>query len=136
MKRIDIPKIIPTGELDKFFETLPLHAIDCCNWPAEFPYTPKAGFKLFHDGKCLYIKFIVTEKDIKAAVTTATAYTASAILVPQTVASGTSAGRGVLREELGAVLLLGIHSTGVVLVEAACVAVRACTTVSARLSPS
>ncbi|MBQ5896018.1 MAG: hypothetical protein IIW75_05575 [Bacteroidaceae bacterium] len=43
--------------------------MDCCNWPAEFPYTPKAGFKLFHDGKRLYIKFFVTENDIKAAVT-------------------------------------------------------------------
>ena len=41
-----------------------------------------------------------------------------------TLASGTSAGRGAVREELGAVLLPGIDSTGVVLVDA-CVAVRA-----------
>ena len=50
------------------------------------------------------------------------------------LASGTRAGKGAEREELGAVLLPGIDSTGVVLVvsEAACVAVRACATVSAR----
>ena len=42
-----------------------------------------------------------------------------------TLASGTSAGRGAVREELGAVLLPGIDSTGVVSVDATCVAVRA-----------
>ena len=44
-------------------------------------------------------------------------------------------GRGAVREELGAVLLLGIDSTGVVLVDAG-VAVRAWATVSARSSAS
>ncbi len=69
MKTLNVPKITPDGNLDEIFENLPLNAIDCCNWPATFPYTPQAGFKLFHDGKNLYIKFIVTENDIKAAVT-------------------------------------------------------------------
>lgn len=68
MKTINVPKIIPSDDLNKIFDTLPLHAIDSCNWPADFPYAPSAGFKLFHDGKRLYIKFIVTEKDIKATV--------------------------------------------------------------------
>ncbi len=69
MKTITVPKIIPTGEIDKIFDNLPMNAIDSCNWPAEFPYTPDAGFKIFHDGCNLYIKFIVTENDIKATVT-------------------------------------------------------------------
>lgn len=68
MKTIKVPKIIPEGNLEEIFTTLPLNDIDCCNWPAEYPYAPKAGFKLFHDGKRLYIKFYVTENDIKAAV--------------------------------------------------------------------
>ena len=69
MKTINVPKIVPAEGLDKIFAALPAHAIDCCNWPGEFPYTPKATFKLFHDGKKLYIKFEVTENDIQATVT-------------------------------------------------------------------
>lgn len=68
MKTIKVPKIIPAGNIEEIFAALPLNDIDCCNWPAEFPYAPKAGFKLFHDGKRLYIKFSVTENDIKATV--------------------------------------------------------------------
>ena len=69
MKTIEVPKIIPTDNIEEIFANLSSHAIDCCNWPNEYPYTPKAEFKLFHDGKNLYIKFDVTENDIKAAVT-------------------------------------------------------------------
>ena len=53
MKTINIPKITVDGNLDEIFATLPSHAIDSCNWPEEYPYTPKASFKLFHDGKKL-----------------------------------------------------------------------------------
>ena len=42
MKTINVPKIIPAGDLENIFATLPEHAIDCCNWPKEFPYSPKA----------------------------------------------------------------------------------------------
>ena len=69
MKKIDIPKIVPTEDLEKIFDRLPEHAIDCCNWPEQFPYTPKATFRIFHDGNKLYIRFAVTENEIKAAVT-------------------------------------------------------------------
>ena len=69
MKTIKVPKITPTEALDKIFTTLPEHPIGCCNWPGQYPYTPKAVFKIFHDGKNLYIQFLVTENDIKAAVT-------------------------------------------------------------------
>ena len=55
-----------------------------------------------------------------------------------TLASGTRAGNGVEREEIGAVLLLGIDLTRVVPVvsEAACIVVQARSTVLARFSPS
>lgn len=69
MKTICVPKIIPTENIEEIFASLPSHAIDSCNWPNEFPYAPKATFKLFHDGKNLYIRFDVTEKDIQAKVT-------------------------------------------------------------------
>lgn len=73
MKKITVPKIVPacscTDELEKIFSTLESNAIDCCNWPKDFPYTPKAAFKLFHDGKNLYIKFDVTENNIHTLVT-------------------------------------------------------------------
>jgi hypothetical protein len=73
MKKITVPKIVPAcscaDELEKIFSTLESNAIDCCNWPKDFPYTPKAAFKLFHDGKNLYIKFDVTENDIHTLVT-------------------------------------------------------------------
>lgn len=72
MKSIKVPMIIPASNLpediDKLFATLPSNPIDCCNWPKDFPYTPKASFKLFHDGNNLYIKFDVTENDIHAVI--------------------------------------------------------------------
>lgn len=73
MKKINIPKIVPaentTAELEKIFSSLPSNAIDCCNWEKAYPYTPKASFKLFHNGENLYIKFDVTENDIHTMVT-------------------------------------------------------------------
>ena len=32
MNTINVPKIIPAGDLENIFTTLPEHAIDCCNW--------------------------------------------------------------------------------------------------------
>lgn len=73
MKRINVSKIIPTGnsaeELNKVFDTLPANEINECNWQDSFPYMPKATFKMFHDGNTLYIKFDVTENDIHTLVT-------------------------------------------------------------------
>lgn len=73
MKKIIVPKIEPqcnnTDELEKIFATIKANEIACCNWPDSYPYTPKASFKLFHNGKNLYIKFDVTEKEIQTLVT-------------------------------------------------------------------
>lgn len=72
MKKIFVPKIVPAtnnvSDIEKAFALVEGHAVDCCNWPAEFPYTPKVEVKLFHSSDRLYIKFDVTEKDIQAAV--------------------------------------------------------------------
>lgn len=72
MKKIVIPRIAPSDTtvegLEKIFATLNANAIDCCNWEKEYPYTPEASFKLFHDGKNLYIKFDVKENDIQTLV--------------------------------------------------------------------
>ena len=69
MKEIKIARITPSGDLNTIFDTLQPHAINCCNWPQQFPYSPKATFRIFHDGSKLYIKFEVTENDIQACVT-------------------------------------------------------------------
>ena len=73
MKRVDVRKIVPANhsaeELERIFKTVESNAIDCCNWPGEFPYTPKVSFAMFHDGANLYIKFDVTENDIHTLVT-------------------------------------------------------------------
>ena len=68
MKSINVPKIIPTEDLNKIFDTLPNNSIDSCNWPEQYPYTPEASFRIFHDGNNIYIKFFVKENDIKASV--------------------------------------------------------------------
>lgn len=74
MKTINVPKIVPQNggatELEQIFATLPSNAIDCCNWPKDYPYSPKASFRIFHDGAHVYIKFDVTENDIHTLVTT------------------------------------------------------------------
>ena len=68
MKSINVPKIVPTEDLNTIFDTLPSNSIDSCNWPEQYPYTPEASFRIFHDGDNIYIKFSVKENDIKAAV--------------------------------------------------------------------
>ena len=47
------------------FESLPNNVIDKVNWP-EYPYAPTASFKIFHDGKHIFVRFEVEEEDIQA----------------------------------------------------------------------
>lgn len=74
MNSINVPKIVPQNcceaELENIFATLPENLIGCCNWAGEYPYSPKASFKIFHDGAHVYIKFDVVENDIHTLVTT------------------------------------------------------------------
>lgn len=73
MKSLNVPKFKPTDNtqesIEQIFSSIESNAIDCCNWPNDYPYTPKVSFKMFHDGENLYIKFDVTEKDIHTLVT-------------------------------------------------------------------
>ena len=73
MKKITIPKILlekyDTEIVAEKFMALEANEISNCNWPQEFPYTPKASFKAFHNGEKLFLQFNVTEKDIHAVIT-------------------------------------------------------------------
>lgn len=54
---------------DTAFDRLPEHHIACCNWPETFPATPKASFRIFHDGENLHINYRVDEPGTAAATT-------------------------------------------------------------------
>lgn len=50
------------------FDAIPSEPIACCNWPAEFPYAPRVGFRMFHTGELLWLRFDVEERYTKAEV--------------------------------------------------------------------
>ena len=52
--------------IDKVFEDMEINDVAVCNWPDEFPYIPKAGFRMFHNGNDLVIRYDVTEAHIGA----------------------------------------------------------------------
>ena len=54
--------------LEQVFEGIAPEKIACCNWAAEFPYTPKVSFKMFHTGDKLYVRFDVEEQYTAALV--------------------------------------------------------------------
>ena len=54
--------------LEEVFEGIAPENIACCNWAAEFPYTPKVSFKMFHTGDKLYVRFDVEEHYTAALV--------------------------------------------------------------------
>lgn len=72
MKKITIPKKYienyTAEELNNIFATLEAEQIACCNWPEQFPYTPSASVKAFHNGEKLFLQFNVTEKDIHSVI--------------------------------------------------------------------
>ena len=72
MKKVTIPQIsvenYTTEELSKIFSNLQAEKIACCNWPEQFPYTPDAEVKAFHNGEKLFLQFSVTEKDIHSVI--------------------------------------------------------------------
>ena len=50
MKKIFVPKIVPAtnnvSDIEKAFALVEGHAVDCCNWPAEFPYEANSSASL------------------------------------------------------------------------------------------
>ena len=72
MKKVTISQIsvenYTTEELSKIFSNLQAEKIACCNWLEQFPYTPDAEVKAFHNGEKLFLQFSVTEKDIHSVI--------------------------------------------------------------------
>ncbi len=58
-----------TKAIEDAFSTITPEKIGCCNWPAEFPYTPEVRFRMFHTGSLLMLRYEVAEKYTAARVT-------------------------------------------------------------------
>ncbi|MBO4446549.1 MAG: hypothetical protein J5764_00310, partial [Bacteroidales bacterium] len=50
-----VPAILDTHEVS-------FHAIDCVNWPEEYPYKPEVEFRCAHNGSELFLEFRVNER--------------------------------------------------------------------------
>lgn len=42
------------------------HTVGCCNWPEEFPYMPKAEFRVAYNDEALLVHYRATEDSIRA----------------------------------------------------------------------
>lgn len=65
-------KQIDTGNpqaVEEAFASVEAQPIACCNWPEEFPYTPRVVFRMFHTGAELWLRFDVEERYTKGEVT-------------------------------------------------------------------
>lgn len=68
MTRIDrIPAQTPE-EIESAFRSAELRPVACNNWAEEYPYAPKVGFRMFHTGEKLYLRFEVEERYTQALV--------------------------------------------------------------------
>lgn len=66
--RIDrIPAQTPE-EIESAFRSAELRPVACNNWAEEYPYAPKVGFRMFHTGEKLYLRFEVEERYTQALV--------------------------------------------------------------------
>ena len=66
-----IPGINPDDmqAVDQAFDGIEAQPIGCCNWPEQYPYTPKVSFRIFHTGDLLWLRFDVEERYTAARVT-------------------------------------------------------------------
>lgn len=62
MKNIKIKEI---SSIENFDNSIERHPIDIVNW-LEYPYTPQVSFQMAYTTTHIYIKYFVTEKNIKA----------------------------------------------------------------------
>lgn len=62
----NIEKSSDINDLSKQLDTLERHEIGYVPW-AEYPYSPKVSFSISHANDCIFLKYYVTEKNIKAA---------------------------------------------------------------------
>lgn len=70
---LTIPKInqLDSSRLKEASEILDqtaFHPIRYNNWPDKYPYTPRAGFRLAHNGRELFIRFTVAEEFTMALI--------------------------------------------------------------------
>lgn len=63
--RIDCNAACPAS-LEEAFARTARETIACCNWPADFPYAPQVGFRIFHTGADLLLRFDVAERSTAA----------------------------------------------------------------------
>lgn len=68
IRRIDIDPA-DAAAVERAFAATQAQPIACCNWPGEFPYAPRVGFRMFHTGCCLLLRFDVEERYTAARVT-------------------------------------------------------------------
>src|SRR5687767_4640364 len=72
MKQINVPYIQEIGYKDPVqtvsahLDILPKHLLDCVPWPP-YPYKPEVKFAMAHSNNCIFLKFFITEKTIRAA---------------------------------------------------------------------
>ncbi len=67
---IRVPHITPLkeGSLDELFQCQPLYPIASNNWAEAYPYAPEVGFRLFHTGEELFLRFEVEERYTQALI--------------------------------------------------------------------
>lgn len=70
--RIDCNVACPASLEEAFARTV-RETVACNNWPADFPYAPQVGFRIFHTGADLLLRFDVAERCTAAARSTTTA---------------------------------------------------------------
>lgn len=61
-----LPKGVEMEKIIKYFErrSVASNAIDCVNWP-EYPYKPRASFKIAHNGDEIFLQFRVVERGVR-----------------------------------------------------------------------
>ena len=64
-KTIAVPRVENFAELDR----MATDTIASVNWPAEWPYAPNVRFRMAHNGERLFVRFEVSEEQIRATKT-------------------------------------------------------------------
>lgn len=59
--RIDCNVACPASLEEAFARTV-RETVACNNWPADFPYAPQVGFRIFHTGADLLLRFDIAER--------------------------------------------------------------------------
>lgn len=50
-------------------EAVPIHRLECLNWPASYPYCPQVAFQVAYGRDEIYLRFFVQEQSVKAQYT-------------------------------------------------------------------